>query len=510
LSSAVTTGTGDPSIASERDFYRRLLDLGTRDDLGTLLDDALGLAMAITGADVAYLELTDDDQEAPRFWRAQGLDAGALATVRTSISRGIIARAIAMGQVIETPSAQDDDRFASLGSVRKHAIQAVLCVPIGTQPPIGVLYLQGRKHPGGFTDIDRDRLECFARQLAPLADRLLGQRPDRGTVDHTEQARSRFRCPELVGRSQALSRVLEQAALVAPLDLDVLITGPSGTGKSALAAAIAANGKRAGRPFIALNCAALPDSLLESELFGAERGAHSTATRRAPGKVEAAEKGTLFLDEIGELSLAAQAKLLHLLQAHEYYPLGANAAVRADVRILAATNADLKQRVAERRFREDLYYRLHVLPIVMPALSERREDIPLIAESICAAVAQRHGFAAMSLVRRATLACREAQWPGNVRELAHAIEAGVIRAHGDDSTLVLEHHIFPLAAPSSTPAAPATFHEATRQFQQRYLLEALEANDWNVSLTSRQLDLARSHVYNLIESLKIRADKLDR
>jgi DNA-binding NtrC family response regulator len=486
--------------ASERDYYRRLLDLGGRDELGPLLEAALGLAVEITGAECAYLELHEDDAAgARRFWRAHGLNAEGLDAVRASISRGIIARAIAVGETIETDSAKDDDRFADFGSVREHAIRAVLCVPIGRSPPIGSLYLQRSDRVGGFSALDRDRIELFARQLTPLADRLLAQDASgRAPIDHTREIRTRFSCPELVGRSESLAHVLQQAALVAPLELDVLITGPSGTGKTALARAIVVNSKRATGAFVPLNCAALPDTLFESELFGAERGAHSTASKKMPGKVMAAEGGTLFLDEVGELSLAAQAKLLHLLQAREYHPLGATTAVRANIRIISATNADLRQRVAERRFRDDLYYRLHVLPIEFPALIDRREDIPAIAEHIVSETCKRHGFHKIGLSRRASLACREAAWPGNIRELAHALEAAVVRARGGASDVVLEHHVFPAA--ERTGAGPPSFHEATRQFQRRFLLECLEANDWNITETARQLDLARSHVYSLIQA----------
>jgi Nif-specific regulatory protein len=489
--------------ASERDYYRRLLDLGGRDELEPLLEEALALAVEITGAEVAYLELHDDDTDEPRFWRAYGLNAAGIGAVRESISRGIIARALGVGETVETESAIDDDRFAEFGSVRAHGIRAVLCVPIGRRPPIGALYLQRHQQAGGFLPHDRDRIELFARQLTTLADRLLVQRPPRGGVDHTRAIRGRFRGPEIVGRSEALAHVLQQAALVAPLDLDVLITGPSGTGKTALASAIVANSKRTGQPFVVLNCAAIPESLLESELYGAERGAHSTATKKTPGKVAAAEGGTLFLDEVGELPLAAQAKLLHLLQAREYHPLGATSPVKANVRILSATNADLRQRVAERQFREDLYYRLHVLPISMPGLAERRDDIPIIAEHICREVCLRHGLPVLSLAPSTIAACRDAAWPGNVRQLAHALEAAVIRAHGDGADLVLEHHLFPASARSLAASTRPPFHEATRQFQRRYLTETLEANDWNVAATARELGLARSYVYELIRATGI-------
>jgi DNA-binding NtrC family response regulator len=223
--------------------------------------------------------------------------------------------------------------------------------------------------------------------------------------------------------------------------------------------------------------------------------------------VAAAEGGTLFLDEIAELSSGAQAKLLRLLETREYHPLGSSTSVRADVRILSATNADLEQRVAAKQFREDLFYRLHVVPLEVPGLASRRDDIPELVEHFTQDACKRHRLAPLAVSRGALAACQDAPWPGHTRQLAHAIEAAVIRAHGDRSTTLLEHHVFPkMAAGRGGDPAPATLESATRQFQRKHVREALEKNGWNIAETARELDLARSHLYNLIRELELRGD----
>jgi Nif-specific regulatory protein len=209
----------------------------------------------------------------------------------------------------------------------------------------------------------------------------------------------------------------------------------------------------------------------------------------------------LFLDEIGELSPAAQAKLLQLLQAREYSPLGSPTPTRADIRVISATNANLRAAVSKGKFREDLYYRVHVLPLDMPGLGERRDDIAELVEHFCAVTCKRHGFAAMTVSRRAMAVCREAQWPGHVRQLEHAIEAGVIRAQGEKKSVLETHHVFP--EHEARDEGPMSFHESTRLHQRRLVHEALERHDWNVAEAARDLDLARSYVYNLIHEFKL-------
>src|SRR5947208_14673729 len=398
-------------IKRERDLYRRLLDLGRQDEPEPFLREALGLIVEVTGARQGYLELHDDDQPGTARWSlAHGFTAEQLAGVRAALSRGIIAEALASGKTIITPSALLDERFRERESVRIGHIEAVLCAPIGDDPPRGVLHLQTRVGHGFFSEDDRACAETFARHLAPLVDRVLARQRERAGADPTTPVRATLRAPDVIGRSAALATALQHVALVAPLDVHVLLSGETGTGKSQLARVIHDNGPRAAHPFVTLNCAALPETLIESELFGALPGAHSSATRRIERKVQSAERGTLFLDENGELSPAAQAKLLQLLQSRHYYPLGASKPVEADVRVIAATNTDLQAAIAARRFREDLFYRLEILPIRMPSLGERREDIRELATHFCTTASERHHLPRTLFSPGALRALEGAEW----------------------------------------------------------------------------------------------------
>lgn len=491
------------TVRAECELCFRLLNLSHIAEVVPLLRNALELIVEVTQAQQGYLELHQDGagNATEHWWMAHGLSAEQIQGVRSAISRGIIAEALATGRQVVTPSALLDPRFSDRDSVRLGRIEAVLCAPIGEDPPRGVVYLQGRAAPGMFSEDDQARVAVFARHLAPLLDRLLAQQGEQRIADPTKSLRESLRLDGIVGRSAALAAVLRQVVLVAPLDVNVLLTGESGTGKSQLARAIHDNGPRAGRPFVEVNCGAIPENLVESELFGALAGAHSTATHRMDGKVAAAEHGTLFLDEVGDLCLAAQAKLLQLLQSKVYYPLGSAKPVSADVRVIAATNTDLQRAVAERRFREDLFYRLQVLPVRVPSLAERREDIAELIAFFSGATSQRHGLPRLEFSRNAIRAAEAAEWPGNVRQLAHAVEAAVIRAASDRSMQVERAHLFPdESEPSAESDQPLTFQEATRRFQTQLLRDALGETGWHIMETARRLDLARSHIYNLIRA----------
>jgi Nif-specific regulatory protein len=414
---------------------------------------------------------------------------------------------MATGTTIDTPAALIDPRFSGRESIQVGRIEAVLCVPVGSDPPIGAVYLQGEASAGPFDAAARESAELFAGELRELASRLLAPRSSTVEEDPTEAYRDRIRAESLIGHSAAMADLLRSLSHVVPFDVGILLTGDSGTGKSLVARLIHENGSRRGEPFVELNCAAIPEGLVESELFGAVEGAHSTATRRLPGKVEAAERGTLFLDEVSELPASAQAKLLQLLQSHTYFPLGATKPNVANIRIVAASNTDLELAVREGRFREDLYYRLHVLLVRVPSLEERREDIVLLAQHFVALASQSHRLPRLRISPAALRALENAPWPGNVRQLEHAIEAAVIRATGERADQIELQHVFPEAAAatrgSSDPNRPLTFQEATRRFQADYLATMLAETGWNVSEAARRLDLARSHVYSLIRAFDL-------
>src|SRR5579864_9435688 len=237
---------------------------------------------------------------------------------------------------------------------------------------------------------------------------------------------------ELIGASPKFRAVLEDVRTVAAADCSVLIRGETGTGKEVIARAIHDASPRRQRRFVAINCAAIPATLLESELFGYERGAFTGAVTNRMGHFQAADRGTLFLDEIGELPLELQPKLLRVLQAQEFERLGSSQTTRVDVRIVAATNQNLEQMVSERRFRMDLYYRLNVFPITIPPLRERPEDIPLLVAHFVRTFAERHGKAIEHIPRDVMIAIESHDWPGNIRELQNFIERSVVLTRGTE------------------------------------------------------------------------------
>jgi len=490
-------------VSRERDLLMQLLQLGAGEDLDAFLSEALSLLIAVAGARHGYIEVrAAEAPETIRYSLMQGMAAEELSA--EAFSSSVIAEAYATGEAIVTASARLDPRFSQSRSVRARRLEAVLCVPMGGTPPVGVVYLQDRIELGPFSDDDLARTQLFARNVGRVADRLLWQRERRAAADATLGLRGKLAVQHIIGSSPALAAVFQQLSVVASMNVGVLLTGESGTGKTQLARALHESSARAGRPFVELNCAALPDDLFESELFGAVPGGHSTATKRIPGKIEAAEGGTLFLDEIGELSIRAQAKLLQVLQSGSYFPLGSASPRKADIRVVAATNADLAAAVGARTFREDLYYRLNVFPIRVPSLAERKSDISALAQCFSEQTCQQNGIRPLRLSEGALMALQYRDWPGNVRELAHAVQAAALRAQADNSPEIERRHLLPHGADARSESdARTSFHEATRRFQASLLRDALAREHWNIAATARSLGLTRAHMYNLLSTYAI-------
>ncbi len=314
---------------------------------------------------------------------------------------------------------------------------------------------------------------------------------------------------QLIGGGPAMRRVFDTLRKVAPTDLTVLVRGESGTGKELVAQALHELSPRKGRPFVAVNCAAMARELVESELFGHERGAFTGADARRVGRFEAANGGTLFLDEIGDMALATQAKLLRVLQERRFERLGSTASIEVDVRVVAATNRDLEKDVAAGRFREDLYYRLKVVELALPPLRERREDLSALAERLLALVAERLGREPKPLSPAALAALARHAWPGNVRELRNVLEQASVLAEG----AAIEAHDLALgAAGEAAPPDPASasFADAKRHavegFERAFLLRALRAHAGNVSRTAEAIGMVRQSLQQKMRELGLREE----
>ena len=334
----------------------------------------------------------------------------------------------------------------------------------------------------GLDHAERQQAETRARTERLADEATLARRPARiqSAADGHRQA---------IGQSAEWKDVLRKATQVAATETTVLLQGESGTGKEVVARLIHGESPRKSGPFVAINCAALPDHLLESELFGYDRGAFTGAQQPKPGQIELASGGVLFLDEITEMSAAAQAKLLRVLQEREFQRLGGTRLIKANVRVIAATNRDLRDAVGRGAFREDLYYRLQVFEIPLPPLRERTRDIPLLAEAFLREISRAIGYAPAGLTQDATQVLLKYAWPGNVRELRNALERAAILSEGG---LITPRHLSLHADPITSSSAPTA---DLRAAERRAIEKALRETDGNKAKTARRLGLTRTQLY---------------
>jgi len=351
---------------------------------------------------------------------------------------------------------------------------------------------------------EREAIDDRTRRIARSEAKHRASEPVPGSPDaivaEVLAGRMTLQAHDMVGDSAPMRGVYECIRKVAPRDSTVLITGETGTGKELAARAVHQNSPRAMRPFVAVNCAALTEPLLESELFGHEKGAFTGAYALKKGKFEVAEGGTIFLDEIGELAPALQAKLLRALQHHEFERVGGTRTIKMNVRLIAATNQDLQAAVAAGRFRQDLWYRLNVVGLTMPSLRERRADIPMLAAHFAAKYGRGR---AVEISPDAVDAMRAYDWPGNVRELENAIERAVVLGCSDK--IVADD--LPAAVLQSSTALPrdgAAYHRAVLDVKRRLILDAIDRSGGNYTAAARLLGINPTYLHRLVNNLQLR------
>ncbi|MFG0316648.1 MAG: sigma 54-interacting transcriptional regulator [Planctomycetota bacterium JB042] len=413
-------------------------------------------------------------------------------------SRTILRRVLESGEAVLANDVAGDARWKGSTSLVGQGEARIVCAPIAVAGRgSGALYLASGKEGRPVGESELRLVTLVARQLALAAENL--HRTEL-LVAENRSLRAAAGDVEIVGTSAAMARVLETARRAAAADATVLVTGETGTGKELVARAIHGWSARRDRPFVALNCGAIPATMVESELFGHEKGTFTGAAERRLGRFEMADGGTLLLDEVGELPLETQVKLLRVLEEKRFYRVGGSKEVAVDVRILAATNRDLDARVRDGSFRPDLLFRLRVLEIEVPPLRERSEDVGPLAEALLARLARGGGRPAATLTEEASERLAAYPWPGNVRELRNVLERALILCGSDT---IGADDVLPEGAGSTPPdgAAPVSGGgvRSLRDAERETILAALEATGWNKSKAAELLGIGRTNIYEKIK-----------
>jgi transcriptional regulator with GAF, ATPase, and Fis domain len=425
----------------------------------------------------------------------------------TQMSLSVIQNTVSQSKPVQIDDISDYLKKTRHSSILRLGIQSVLCVPLVSNSDVyGAVYLDRRDKKNPFLENDLVFLLSFARQIVQgikvsqeitfLENKILDEEKLK-----FEDLRKEFNCEEIIGSSQVLFQVLKTAAKIAPTTASAIILGENGTGKELLARAIHQNSRRKDKPFVAIDCSAIPKDLLESELFGYEAGAFTGATKTKPGKIEMADGGTLFLDEVGELNINLQAKLLRVLQTHEVERLGSVEKKKVDLRIIAATNRDISKMIEESAFREDLYYRLKVIELVMPPLSERKEDIVELVKYFL----KKHseGDKLFTLSNETLEILEHYSWPGNIRELENVILRCIVLAK--DKVLKpedLPSEIIDDSSQSLSVQVGKSLTEAEKEFRKMYILKTLRQASSKTE-AAKLLGMNRTHFHRVLSGLGI-------
>jgi Nif-specific regulatory protein len=471
--------------------------LGSARSVRAALDGVVEVLRETYGAAGAAVTLADEATGELRLAAAAGLPAARRASARLRPGEGVTGRVVASGkpivvpQVSREPLLRTSHEILAPGDAAKQELSLVsvpLSVDAKTVGALGLVLLYDPVRDFG-------RKTSFLKVVASLlgqamhVDRLM-EAERRRLLDENlklkRELKGRYDLKNIIGHSRPMEEVYEQVAQAAPSDTTVLIRGESGTGKELIAHALHYNSRRAGKPFVRVSCAALPESLIESELFGYEPGAFTDARAQKKGRFELASGGTLFLDEVGDFSPATQVKLLRVLQEREFERLGGVSPISVDVRLLAATNRDLDAAMAKGTFRDDLYYRLNVFTIFVPPLRDRRPDVPLLADYFVEKYASRHRKDVRRISTPAIDMLMSYHWPGNVRELENAIERAVLVCDGG---VLHAHHLPPTlqTAEVSGTLPPQSLGAAMAAFEKDLLLDALKISRGNRAKAARLL-----------------------
>lgn len=485
-------------------LYATGLALTTQTQKEPLVEIALDIVVRELQADAGFVVLVDEHGEIQSVF-SRNIEPEKQADVK-EMSLSVIRSTIENSK----PTAEQvkpEMKLAQQNSIIRLGISAVLCVPLlRDEKVIGAVYLDRRNKENPFVAIDLSYLSAFADQIVRslrVSDEIETLEKKLISTEMTKMSdlRSTFKCEEIIGSSAALFEVLKIASRISATDATVLILGESGTGKELFAKAIHQNSRRKEKPFVAINCAAIPNDLLESELFGYEQGAFTGASKSKQGKIETAHTGTLFLDEIGEMPTALQAKLLRVLQEREFERLGSVKKQKLDIRLICATNRNLKELVDQGKFRQDLYYRLKVVELVLPALRERPEDI----EELAMHFLKKHavGDTACTLSEEALVILESYAWYGNVRELENMMLRCAVLATGK----IISKDDLPRevtdALDSSTPIQLGkTLSDAETEFRKMYLTKTLQKTS-SITEAAKQLGINRTHFYKLLTQLGI-------
>ncbi|HEY3804724.1 MAG TPA: sigma 54-interacting transcriptional regulator [Kofleriaceae bacterium] len=484
------------NTVADLDAYTKLFEFSDQlmhvRDLTELLDRLMDAVIQITNADKGFLILAEADTLDIKV--ARNLNRENIADAITQLSDSIIAKVVKTRRPVIISDAMSDDEFAGAKSVMHLKVSSVICVPLLDRGRLlGLIYVGNDSIRDLFQDQTLRVLTVFASQAALIVANALLLDELRVDNKRLHERLEAYRFGEIVGTSPPMQQVFRKVEKIAPTDISVLITGETGTGKELIAREIHNRSPRAQRPFITINCGAIPENLLESELFGHVKGAFTGAVANKQGKFQAADGGTLFLDEIGEMPIELQVKILRALQERVVFRVGDTRPEACDIRILAATNRDLEKEIANGRFREDLYYRLNVVNVELPPLRMRGEDVLVIARYLLSRYAREYDAKVKGFSPNAAVAIRKHNWPGNIRELENRIKKAIVLC---ESTVIGPDD---LGLTGDTLPQILTLAEAKDKFQRDYINEVLALNNGNRTKTARDLGVDPRTVFRHLE-----------